>query len=365
MFLQRIIISDFKNISSADIVFSSKINCICGNNGEGKTNLLDAIHYLSMTKSFLHPSDQFTYRYGASEATLHGVYDLEGVEDRIALCVRDSGEKIIKRNSKAYPKISEHIGHLPVVIISPSDNSLINDSGEERRRFMNIILSQTDKEYLKSMQSYNRVLQQRNKLLKQESPSDMLLDTFSAQLSKESEYIHMKRGEMVRSLNDVTARFYCSLSGGKESVSMEYVSDIDREPLANLLEKYRERDKLYRYTTVGIQRDDLSFLMDSHPMKKCASQGQQKTFLISLKMAQYSLMKRLYGKPPILLLDDVFDKLDMKRVEFLINAVAQEDFGQIFITDSNKVRLSAIVNSITHDGKFFNVENGVIKEMEV
>lgn len=365
MYLQRIIISDFKNIISADISFSPKINCICGNNGEGKTNLLDAVYYLSMTKSFLLSNDQFTYRYGTKECSIHGVYDMDGLEDRIALCIRETGEKIVKRNTKTYPRISEHIGHIPVVVISPADVSLIQDSGDERRKFMNAVLSQTDKEYLRSVQSYNRALLQRNRVLKQEHVPDLLLDTFSDLLSKESEYISRKRSELIVQLSELTAVFYQQLSGGHETVSMTYVSDLLREPLISLLEKNRERDKFLKYTSVGVQRDDISLLTDGHPMKKCASQGQQKTFLISLKMAQYELMKRLYGHPPILLLDDVFDKLDMKRVEFLINMVAKEDFGQIFITDSNKVRITGIVKSITSDGKFYTVENGVFTEMEV
>ncbi len=362
MFLQRIIISNFKNITDADLQFSPKINCICGDNGEGKTNLLDAIYYLSMTKSFLLSSDQYTFKIGTNETMLHGVYDRCGVDDKISVCVREDGDKVVRRNSKNYPKISDHIGLFPIVIISPSDASLINDSGEERRRFMNIILSQTDKEYLTAIQLYNKTLLQRNKLLKSDTISDVLLDTLSEQLSKWAVVIHRKRGEMIDRLNGLTSGFYSSLSGEKEFVSMEYISDMNDTPIEELLQNSRNRDKFLKYTTVGIQRDDLSFLINGKPMKKCSSQGQQKTFLISLKMAQYTLMGELYKCSPILLLDDVFDKLDMKRVEYLINTVANQGFGQIFITDCNKDRITSIVKSITEDRKFFSVVNGIFSQ---
>lgn len=360
MYLKRLILSNFKNVVSADLAFSPKINCIYGDNGEGKTNLLDAVYYLSMTKSFLQSSDHFTYTHGTSEAALHGVYDISGIEEKVAVSVRNSGEKIVKRNGKTYQRISEHIGLLPVVIISPSDTSLIMDSGEERRRFMNILLSQTDKEYLRASMSYNRALVQRNKLLKGDvTPSEVLLDAFSQKMDKEASYIHSCRKNLSSVLEKEASRFYAELSGGKEEVSMEYVSDLNKAPLKELMANSLERDLCFKYTTTGIQRDDLSFLIGGHPMKKCSSQGQQKSFLISLKLAQFSIMRSIYGYSPILLLDDVFDKLDMKRVEYLINMVAREDFGQIFITDSNKVRISGIVRSLDNESKFYNVKGGV------
>lgn len=360
MYLKRLILSNFKNILSADLSFSPKINCIYGDNGEGKTNLLDAIYYLSMTKSFLFSSDHFAYTHGSSEAALHGVYDLSGAEEKISMAIRSSGEKVVKRNGKTYQRISEHIGLLPVVIISPSDTSLIMDSGEERRRFMNIFLSQTDKEYLRCTMSYNRALLQRNKLLKGDAaPSQILLDVFSEKMDHDAAYIYSCRKQLAQTLTEVASRFYSELSGGKEHVSMEYVSDLNKATMKELLSKSLERDMLFKYTTTGIQRDDLSFLIEEHPMKKCASQGQQKSFLISLKLAQLSIMRSIYGYSPILLLDDVFDKLDMKRVGYLINMVAKEDFGQIFITDSNKVRISEIVRSLDKESKFYNVTGGV------
>ncbi len=359
MYIKRIILSNFKNIQSADLTFSPRINCIYGDNGEGKTNLLDAVHYLSMTKSFLQSSDRFTYTYGSQEAALCGYYDMGGYEDKISVCVKSSGEKTVKKNDKNYPKISEHIGHVPVVVISPSDTSLINDSGEERRRFMNIVLSQTDPQYLRAIQGYNRVLQQRNKLLKAEvAPSKILLEAFSLQLQRDGDYIFRKRGELADELNQLSAYFYNILSDAKESVSLEYISDLKKGTMNELLDSSYSRDIALKYTSVGIQKDDYDFLMNGYPMKKCSSQGQQKTFLISLKLAQLSMMKKRYGFSPILLLDDVFDKLDMKRVELLISMVLREGFGQLFVTDSNKVRVSDLVRKLDSECRFYTVTKG-------
>lgn len=358
MYLNRIVLSNFKNITSTDLLFSSKINCIFGDNGEGKTNLLDAIYYLSMTKSFLLTSDKYIFRTSQSETTLFGDYFNGDVEEKIAMSVKSTEEKVVKRNSKRYSKISEHIGLIPVVIIAPSDTSLICDSSEERRRFMNIILSQTDKEYLRSVQLYNKILIQRNKLLKEEKVSPIIMESLDEQLAREGKIIHKKRGEMIATLADLTSNYYQILSGGKERVSMEYQSDLSKMPFLDMLHRDFEKDSLFGYTTSGVQRDDVLFLLNDTSMRKCSSQGQQKTFLISIKLAQYTLMRELYGFAPILLLDDIFDKLDMKRVEFLIQMVAKEDFGQIFITDSNKTRITSIINSITKECRFFSVTSG-------
>jgi len=375
MYIEKLIIRDFKNIASAELRFSEKMNCICGDNGEGKTNLLDAVWYLSMARSFLLPNDRFVCREGASAAILHGAYIAEGGnEEHISLSVTGRGEKVLKRNGKAYPRISEHIGLLPVVVISPADSSLINESGEERRRFLNLMLSQTDRQYLRSLQKYNRALMQRNKVLKQMGENarsgagnaglDMLLETLSAQMGTEAAYIYEKRKMTCERLSSLSSEFYRTISGGHECVSMRYVSDLEKGALCSLLEDARERDRVLQYTSVGVQRDDVVFVMDGRPMKQCASQGQQKSFLISLKMAQYFLVREVFGCPPLLLLDDIFDKLDIKRVEYLINLVSSSDFGQIFITDSNKVRLEGIVRRITPEGRFFTVTGGAFSEQQ-
>lgn len=365
MYLKRLIVSNFKNIGSADLTFSPNINCIYGDNGEGKTNLLDAVNYLSMTKSFLQTSDRFTYTYGQDEAALCGFYQREDYEDKIAVSVKQGGEKTVKKNDKTYQKISDHIGHIPIVVISPSDTSLIHDSGEERRRFMNMVLSQTDPLYLRAIQSYNRVLQQRNKILKGDTAvPKILLEAFSAQLNRDASYIYSCRGKLAQELDSLTGEFYKQLSDGKESVSLRYTSDLHKGSMAELLDSSYDRDTVLKYTSVGIQRDDYEFLMNDYPLKKCASQGQQKSFLISLKLAQLEMMKQQRGFSPILLLDDLFDKLDMKRVECLINMVSQEGFGQLFITDSNKVRVSELVRKIDSQSRFYSVTGGKFTELE-
>ena len=391
MYLKRIIISNFKNIRSADLSFSSKINCISGNNGEGKTNLLDAIYYLSMTKSYFNSSDAYTYTFGESSSALNGTYVREDdTEDKISLGLKNGGEKIVKKNDKSYSRISEHIGHLPIVMVSPSDTSLINGSGEERRKFLNSILSQVDKEYLRRIMRYNQLLAQRNKLLKMERISFELLETIDERMSPDAEYIYNKRSELCCRLQELIKCYYSKLSGDKEEISLKYSSDLSKflsssfptvsddlplydtdalsdiddmalrqKALLRLFQSAKERDSVLRYTSVGIQRDDIEFSLGDHPIKKCGSQGQQKSFLIALKLAQFTLMKELHGCTPILLLDDVFDKLDMQRVEYLLGLVASEDFGQIFITDSNKVRMDKIASSFTDKVASFEVIAGV------
>ena len=371
MYLKRVLISNFKNITAAELSFSSKINCISGNNGEGKTNLLDAIYYLSMTKSYFNSSDSYTFTFGESSTALNGTYVREdGTEDKISLGLKSGGEKVVKKNDKSYSRISEHIGLLPIVMVSPSDTSLINGSGEERRKFLNSILSQVDKEYLRRVMRYNQLLAQRNKLLKMERISFELMETINERMAPDAAYIYNKRSELCSRLQELIKCYYARLSGDKEEISLEYTSDMDRfitlsstpdEALTALLESVKERDALLRYTSAGVQRDDVEFSLGEHPIKKCGSQGQQKSFLIALKLAQFTLMKELHGCTPILLLDDVFDKLDMQRVEYLLGLVASEDFGQIFITDSNKVRMDKIASSFTDKVASFEVVSGEYK----
>lgn len=361
MYLKKISITNFKNISEVQINFSSKINCITGINGAGKTNLLDAVYYLSMTKSFFSGLDQYTMKYDSEITTLHGEYLREdGTEEKISLSLDMEGEKHIKRNSKSYTRLSDHVGLIPIVMVSPADTSLINEGGDERRKFLNAILSQLDREYLRKLQNYNQLLIQRNKLLKGPNISGELLSTFSEQLSFNASYIYKSRRELCDKLLPLVSEFYNLLSGGSETIGIEYKSDLQGASLLDLLDQNNERDRLFKFTTVGIQRDDLVFMMNGYPIRKCGSQGQQKSFLISLKLAQFSIMKDIHSVPPILLLDDVFDKLDMLRVEYLLRLVASDFFGQIFISDSNKVRISSILDSIDRDSISLEIVNGHI-----
>lgn len=357
--MQKIVVRDFRNIELAELEFSPNVNCISGNNGEGKTNLVDAIHYLSMTKSAFSSSDRFNFRHGTDSFALAGTYCLPGgALTKVSIQVESAGEKKLRRDDKPYPRISAHIGQMPIVLVSPYDSTMVSESGEERRRFVNAVLSQMDREYLSDVQQYNRILAQRNKMLKDSVPDEDLLGVFDERMSAYARRIHAARKSFIKDLGPVVAKYYALLSGGKEEVGVAYSSDLDKGPLTELLAACRERDRIMRYTTAGIQRDDLDFSMDSHSIRRCGSQGQQKSFLVSLKFAQYELMKEAYGFAPMLLLDDVFDKLDMNRVSNLLSMVAGQDFGQIFITDCDKSRMSAVVDAITSDRAYFETSGG-------
>lgn len=363
MFLNRLIVSDFKNIASADLTFSPGINCICGDNGQGKTNLLDAVNYLSVTKSFLSSTDRYAIRYNTSKATLHGRYQVDNDQVEIALSINDGGEKELRIDSKTCRKISDYIGKIPVVVVSPSDSSLINDSAQARRRFINIMLSQTDPDYLTAAVSYNKLLKQRNKLLKQPGVHPMLLDSFTEMMAPLADYICEKRGEAVRKLSAGTALFYKEISGNREEVSIEYDSDLLGCRAEKLFGESINKDMALGFTSVGVQRDEIQFLMGGKPVRMCASQGQQKSFIIAAKMAQYKIMNELFKASPLLLLDDLFDKLDIHRINFLVDMVLKDNFGQVFITDTDRTRIEDIVSKYTSESMFYGVKDGVFERI--
>ena len=357
--LEKITVADFRNIRLQELEFSPNLNCISGNNGEGKTNLLDAIYYLSMTKSAFSATDRYNFRYGTSSFSICGTYLMpNSLESRFSIQVDLTGEKKVRRDDKPYGKVSSHIGVLPVVMVSPEDISLISESGEERRRFVNSVLSQMDREYLASLQQYNRLLQQRNRMLKDLQADRDLLSVFDSRLQAYAEPVYEARKKFTDDIRPVISEYYRMLSGGSEQVDVRYRSDLEKGALADLLASSYEKDRILKYTSAGIQRDDFEFSMNGWPIRKCGSQGQQKSFLVSLKFAQYEIMKRCCGFAPLLLLDDVFDKLDMNRISNLLSMVSGSDFGQIFITDSNKVRMAGIVDRITEDRAYFEVSAG-------
>ena len=357
--LEKIVIADFRNIRLQEIEFSPNVNCISGNNGEGKTNLLDAVYYLSMTKSAFASSDKFNFRHGTEEFSIAGTYRMQnGLASRFALKMNARGEKKVRRDDKPYQKVSDHVGVLPVVMVSPADVSMVSESGDERRRFVNAVLSQMDREYLSSVQQYNRLLLQRNRMLKDDNVDRTLLEVVDMRMSALAEPVYQARKRFVEELNPIVADYYKTLSGDSEEVHIEYDSELSKSSLDTLLEASFSRDRLLKHTTCGIHRDDFSFMMNGHPIRRYGSQGQQKSFLVSLKFAQYEFMKSKYGFAPVLLLDDVFDKLDMGRISNLLQMVASNDFGQIFITDSNKVRMSGIVDGLTQDRAYFEAVDG-------
>ncbi len=357
--LKKIVVRDFRNIAFQEIDFSPNVNCICGSNGEGKTNLLDAVHYLSMTKSAFPMQDRYNVRYGTEGFVIAGTYLMpSGLETRISVKV-SPGEKKLLRDDKPYERISDHIGLLPVVMVSPGDISLVSDSGEERRRFVNGVLSQMDAEYLRGLQQYNRLLLQRNRILKDGAPDPGLLSVIDERLEGCAGPVSEARRRFVTELSPIVASYYKMISGGGEEVSVSYKTDLDRGSLREILAEGLEKDKVLGFTGRGVQRDEFVFTMDGHPIRRAGSQGQQKSFLVALKFAQYDIMRGSYGYPPTLLLDDVFDKLDPSRTANLIGMVAGKDFGQIFITDCNRSRLSPIVDSITDESAYFDTVAGV------
>lgn len=363
--MSKIIVNDFRNIALAELEFSPNVNCISGNNGEGKTNLLDAVYYLSMTKSAFSSSEKHNFRFGTETFSLSGTYVMnDGMVSRFAAKVDSGGEKKFRRDDKTYGRISEHIGVLPVVMVSPADTQLVSESGEERRRFSNAVLSQVNVAYLADIQQYNRLLVQRNRLLKEQSPDLGLLTVLSERMSLYANAVYLRRQKFAEGLRPLLSKYYELISGGKEEVGLTYVSDLDKAPLADILESHRERDLAVGYTTAGIQRDDFLFTLGGYPIRACGSQGQQKSFLVALKFAQYELMRQEYGFAPILLLDDVFDKLDPGRIANLLGLVAGNDFGQIFITDSNKVRMQSIVDRITEDRTYYEAVGGRYERAE-
>lgn len=362
--LDKITVSNFRNIEFQELEFSPNVNCISGNNGEGKTNLLDAIYYLSMTKSAFAASDRFNFRHGTDSFSICGTYRMpNGLSAKFTVHSSAQGEKKLKKDEKAYERISEHIGTLPIVMVSPSDISLVSESGEERRKFVNSVLSQMDREYLNAAQQYNRLLAQRNRMLKGRNPDRELVGVFNERMSGYAEAIYKARKAFIGDLTPIVAEYYRLLSGGSEQVDIGYRSDLEKGSLVEILESCIDKDMVLGYTSAGTQRDDFIFTMDGHPIRRCGSQGQQKSFIVSLKFAQYELMKSSYGFAPVLLLDDVFDKLDMNRIANLLSMVASNDFGQIFITDSNKVRLSGILDGLTTDRAYFETSHGCFTKL--
>lgn len=359
MYIDKIIISNFKNIETAELTFSKKFNYITGNNGEGKTNLLDALYYLSLTKSYFPVTDKQLIFNGSEAMSINGTYQFDDdLREVIAIGIKGSGEKVLKRNGKSISTLSSYIGVIPIVMVSPWDTSLISESGETRRKYLNYILSQTDRDYFRHLISYNHLLAQRNKLLKDESINDDLIETISMQLENHATYIYNCRESLCRDLSVPVKRYYEAISSGKEKIDLLYTSDLQRSTMEQLLIDSYQRDRILKYTSVGVQRDDIDFLMNGQSIKKFGSQGQQKSFLTALKLAQFSLLRQKNGFSPILLLDDLFDRLDTERINSLLHLVSSDEFGQIFITDSNKLRINQIADSIGSSFKSFTVVNG-------
>lgn len=361
MFLKKISLLNFKNIAQADLAPGPGINCFVGDNGAGKTNVIDGVYYLSLSKSSLTMTDTQSIRHGEEFFVLDGQYQTDaGRNEQVACAFSRKGGKTLKRNGKEYDRLSDHVGLLPVVIVSPADAALICDAAEERRRYLNAFISQLDRSYLAALMRYNAVLAERNRLLKVSS-DEMMLQIYDRQLAEHGTYIYTRRREAVARLQPHVAGYYGLLAEDREQVELHYRSELDERPFEELLLAARQKDLVNQFTTTGIHRDDLVLKIGGYPLRKYGSQGQQKSFLIALKLAQYAVVAAGKGEKPILLLDDLFDKLDAGRVEQLIRLVSGDTFGQIFITDCNPTRLQAILDKAGGDYLLFTVENGEVK----
>ena len=360
MRLKKLTLLNFKNIARQELSFCRGVNCLVGDNGAGKTNVVDAVYYLSMCKSSLPMTDTQSILHGAEGFLIDGQYlsDAEKNE-RIVCSFTRKGGKVLKRNGKEYDRLADHVGLVPAVIVSPADYALISDAAEERRRYLNACISQLDRTYLSDVMRYNAVLAERNRLLKMQ-PDETMLAIYDGQLVEYGTKIHAARQAFAERLQPVVAEYYRTLSGDREQVELHYKSELSERPFDEILRAARQKDMINEYTTSGIHRDDLTLRIGGYPLRKYGSQGQQKSFLIALKLAQYAIVAEACGERPILLLDDLFDKLDAGRVEQLIRLVSDEAFGQIFITDCNPTRLKSILDKAGSEYALFTVADGEI-----
>jgi len=361
MVLQELSIVNYKNIRGATLSLSDKMNCFIGPNGAGKTNVLDAIYFLSFCHSSTTSQDSLAIHHGEDFFVVQGQYDAFSIYGGM----KRGQKKHFRRDKKEYRRLSEHIGLIPVVMVSPADTLLIEGGSEERRRLMDQVIAQLDRPYIDALNRYNKALQQRNALLRQEEqePDPDVMALWEEQMACEGEYIYARRAELVEQLAPLFLQLYQTISGGHEEVSLSYISHCQRGPLLEVIQRDRWRDRAVGYSLHGIHRDDLDILLDGHPMRREGSQGQQKTFVVALKLAQHELLRQRHpgGDMPLLLLDDIFDKLDADRVEQIVRLVSGDRFGQIFITDTNRDHLDQILSRGTTDYRLYHVSDGKIE----
>ncbi|MCG8581072.1 MAG: DNA replication/repair protein RecF [Bacteroidales bacterium] len=368
MHIRHLNLINFKNIQQAEIEFSPGINCLVGENGAGKTNVLDGLYYLSFCKSYFNAIDSQNITHNQEFFVVQGQYFRQDEEEHIYCGLKKSQKKHFKRNKKEYGKLADHIGLIPLVMISPADEQLINEGSEQRRKYMDGVISQYDKPFLDDLLRYNRSLMQRNATLKQLKESGSrdfsMLDLWDEQLEQLADRIYQKRIAFIKELVPVFQKYYAYISDGKEEIALNYTSHLHEGSLKEQLLSVRQKDTIVGYTTRGVHKDDLELLLSGYSIKKIASQGQKKTFLIALKLAQYEFIQKHNGIKPILLLDDIFDKLDDARSNRLLQLVSEDVFNQIFITDTNKPYLVDIVQRTGKDYKVFDVAAGQVVESE-
>lgn len=363
MILKKISILNYKNLVQAELDFSPKINCFVGANGMGKTNLLDAVYYLSFCKSATNPVDSQNIRHGESFFVLQGEYQdetREGSVEKIYCGLKRGTRKQFKRNKKEYERLSDHIGFIPLVIVSPADSELILAGSEERRRFMDVAISQSDHSYLGNLIDYNKALAQRNALLRQEEEPDReVMEVLEEMMASAGSRVNEKRRAFIEEFIPIFQTFYSQISSDGEQVGLTYRSDADNAPLIDTIRASRDRDRIMGFSLKGIHRDDLLMHLGDYPIRREGSQGQNKTYLVALKLAQYDyLHRRGNGTTPLLLLDDIFDKLDSHRVEQIMRLVAGDRFGQVFISDVNREHIDYILQNSAGSYRLFTVSAG-------
>jgi DNA replication and repair protein RecF len=364
--LEKLILTQFKNYAGQTLELSERLNCFTGLNGMGKTNILDAVYYLCLTKSRFGLSDAHLCRQGEDFFRLEGHFRLQQKPVKIVAKVQPRKRKLLENNDVPYPTLSEHIGLFPVVFIGPDDTLMITEGSEERRRFIDNTLSQTDPTYLRQLMAYNQILQQRNAALKQQAEQrrfdQALISVYDAQLAPAGQYIHQKRREFVAEFAPIMQATYDRICGSREIVSCSYRSALEERPLEELLLQSIEKDRILQRTTEGVHRDDLDLLIHDLPVKRFGSQGQLKSFVLALKLAQYDFLEKQKNMRPILLLDDIFDKLDAERVSSLLQLLHHGNFGQVFITDTDEHRVENIIREFNADYRRYRIENGSARQ---
>lgn len=359
MHLKRLSLFNYKNFSEIEFDFDAKINCFVGKNGVGKTNILDSIHHLALGKSYFNPLSIQNIKHGEDFFVIDGEFEKQNRTESIICSLKKGQKKILKRNGKIYDKFSEHIGFIPMVIISPADTDLITEGSETRRKFIDGVISQLDSSYLQKIIQYQKTVSQRNALLKYFALNHVFetetLSIYNTQLDELGNEIFEKRKKFLEEFSPIFNHYHQIITNAAENVQLVYQSDLFTDDLKSLLEQNITRDRALQYTSVGVHKDDLSFEIENYPIKKFGSQGQQKSFLIALKLAQFEFVKKQSGEKPILLFDDIFDKLDETRVAKIIEMVNNNEFGQLFISDTHPERTEKIVKSTHQSYKLFNL----------
>jgi DNA replication and repair protein RecF len=351
VYLKQLSLLNYKNISDKSFDFNEKINCFVGKNGKGKTNILDAIFHLSYGKSYFNPLAVQNIKHDEDFFLIDGTFSKNEKSEQIACSLKRGQKKVLKRNNKIYEKLSDHVGFIPLVIISPSDTNLISEGSDVRRKFIDSVISTLDNSYLNELIQYNKLVAQRNALLKyfalNQSFDNETLSIYNEQIIPIGTNIFEKRKQFLEDFIPIFQKYYQLITDNAENVQLVYSSNLFESTFEELLSNNINKDRALQYTSVGVHKDDLSFEIDNYPIKKFGSQGQQKSFLIALKLAQFDFIKQQSGVLPILLFDDIFDKLDESRVQKIVAMVNDDVFGQIFISDTHVERTEAIIKS-TH-----------------